>query len=68
MRYDANFCRSFITHQKNTLENVKADLEKNFDQMDFDNALEHKEMEEKKDAMIKKINAMLLSLSNYTFR
>lgn len=66
--YRSSTAKSIIRGYRTDLERMKYDCNKNFNQMDFENADAKNDMQEHVDSIINSCETLLSELSNYSFK
>ncbi|WP_110926645.1 hypothetical protein [Bacillus massiliglaciei] len=66
--YTSGFCYSVASNMISSLEDAKYGIQKNFEQMDLENASVEEEMREKTEEMITELNRLIAAIESVHFR
>lgn len=66
--YTSSFSSSLVSNIIFFLEDAKEGIQKNFEQMDLENASVEEEMREKIEEMIRELNRLIVAIESVPFR
>ncbi|KLV27989.1 hypothetical protein CHH55_23915 [Niallia circulans] len=66
--YTSSFSSSLVSNMISFLEDAKEGIQKNFEQMDLENASVEEEMREKIEEMIIELNRLIVAIESVPFR